>query len=234
MFTEPGEYPYHCTIHCRLRDRHGRNDLRDRADRKLTRPQITRAREALAPAIVVAAAPPTGGLSPPRPPLSRPLRFVGGGGSTPVPGTGAGATIEVPADSGDDPGGRRRGRPGDLILVSPGTYHEAVNVTTQELTIRGLDRNEVILDGEFELENGIRVLGAGGVAIENMTARNYTVNGFFWTGVDGYRGRTSPPTATATTGSTPSTRCNGQFDTPTPPVAPTPASTSASATRATR
>ena len=46
----------------------------------------------------------------------------------------------------------------------------------------------MILDGEFELDNGIRVLGAGGVAIENMTARNYTFNGFFWTGVDGYRG----------------------------------------------
>ena len=78
--------------------------------------------------------------------------------------------------------------PGDLILISPGVYNEAVNVTTDELTIRGLDRNEVILDGELELDNGIRVLGAKGVAIENMTARNYTNNGFFWTGVDGYRG----------------------------------------------
>ncbi len=78
--------------------------------------------------------------------------------------------------------------PGDLILVGPGTYEEAVNVETDELTIRGLDRNEVILDGGFEKDNGIRVVGANGVAIENMTARNYTNNGFFWTGVDGYRG----------------------------------------------
>ena len=31
-------------------------------------------------------------------------------------------------------------------------------------------------------------MGADGVAIENMTARNYTTNGFFWTGVEGYRG----------------------------------------------
>ncbi|MFZ1441353.1 MAG: right-handed parallel beta-helix repeat-containing protein, partial [Candidatus Microthrix subdominans] len=38
------------------------------------------------------------------------------------------------------------------------------------------------------LENGIRVLSAKGVAVENLTARNYTTNGFFWTGVDGYRG----------------------------------------------
>jgi len=78
--------------------------------------------------------------------------------------------------------------PGDLVLVGPGTYEEAVNVETDELTIRGLDRNEVVLDGGFEKDNGIRVVGADGVAIENMTARNYTNNGFFWTGVDGYRG----------------------------------------------
>jgi hypothetical protein len=31
-------------------------------------------------------------------------------------------------------------------------------------------------------------VGADGVAVENLTARNYTNNGFFWTGVDGYRG----------------------------------------------
>jgi hypothetical protein len=78
--------------------------------------------------------------------------------------------------------------PGDLVLISPGVYNEAVNVTTDELTIRGLDRNEVILDGQFELDNGVRVLGASGVAVENLTAQNYTNNGVFWTSVDGYRG----------------------------------------------
>ena len=78
--------------------------------------------------------------------------------------------------------------PGDLILVSPGTYNEAVNVTTDGITIRGLDRNEVILDGELALDNGVRILGAKGVVVENMTAMNYTRNGFFWTGVDGFRG----------------------------------------------
>jgi Right handed beta helix region len=77
---------------------------------------------------------------------------------------------------------------GDLVLVSPGTYNEAVTVTTPDITIRGLDRNEVVLDGEFELDNGIRVLETDGVAVENMTAKNYTANGFFWTGVDRYRG----------------------------------------------
>jgi hypothetical protein len=77
---------------------------------------------------------------------------------------------------------------GDLVLVSPGVYKEAVTVETDDIVIRGLDRNQVILDGEFEKDNGIRVLEADGVAVENMTARNYTTNGFFWTGATGYRG----------------------------------------------
>lgn len=77
---------------------------------------------------------------------------------------------------------------GDLVLVDKGVYEEAVDVTTPDITIRGVDRNEVILDGGFEMENGIRVLETDGVVVENMTARNYVSNGFFWTGSDSYRG----------------------------------------------
>lgn len=97
-------------------------------------------------------------------------------------------TLAVPADYKTIQEAVDAAEPGDMVLVSEGIYKEAVNVTTKNLTIRGLDRNKVILDGEFKLENGIRVLDAGGVVVENMTARNYTSNGFFWTGVDGYRG----------------------------------------------
>ena len=98
------------------------------------------------------------------------------------------STLRVPEDHETIQAAVDAASPGDLILISPGVYEEAVDVTVDELTIRGLDRNEVILDGKFELENGIRVLDAKGVAVENMTARNYTGNGFFWTGVEGYRG----------------------------------------------
>jgi len=76
---------------------------------------------------------------------------------------------------------------GDLVLIAPGTYNEAVNVVTDEIVIRGLEREGVVLDGQFELDNGIRVLGASGVAVENLTTQNYTDNGVFFTGVDGYR-----------------------------------------------
>ena len=57
-------------------------------------------------------------------------------------------------------------------------------MVTDDLTIRGLDRDGVVLDGKLELDNGIRVLGASGVAVENLTARNYTNNGVFWISVD--------------------------------------------------
>jgi Right handed beta helix region len=102
-------------------------------------------------------------------------------------GAEVGATVRVPEDHDTIQAAVDAAAPGDLVLIAPGTYEEAVDVETENLTIRGLDRNEVVLDGGFELENGIRVL-ADGVAVENMTARNYTTNGFFWTGVTGYRG----------------------------------------------
>jgi hypothetical protein len=110
------------------------------------------------------------------------------GGDASDQASGDGATRRVPDDYDTIQAAVDAAEPGDLILVGSGTYEEAVNVETDELTIRGLDRNDVILDGRFEKDNGIRVVGANGVAIENMTARNYTNNGFFWTGVEGYRG----------------------------------------------
>lgn len=97
-----------------------------------------------------------------------------------------GTTIEVPADAATIQEGVDLAAPGDLVLISPGVYEEEVLVTTPSLTIRGTDRNEVILDGNFEYPNGFQVV-VDGVAIENLTARNYLLNGFFWTGVEGYR-----------------------------------------------
>ena len=98
-----------------------------------------------------------------------------------------GEVIEVPSEEPTIQQAVDAAAPGDMILVAPGVYREAVVVRTPSLTIRGEDRNETILDGGFELSNGIQVV-ADGVAIENMTARNYVINGFYWTGVEGYRG----------------------------------------------
>jgi plastocyanin len=99
-----------------------------------------------------------------------------------------GVTIRVPKDAPTIQEAVDAADPGGLVLVSPGVYREAVVVTTPFLTIRGLDRNRTILDGGLRLDNGIQVIEADGVAIENLTARHYVLNGFLWSDVFGYRG----------------------------------------------
>lgn len=110
--------------------------------------------------------------------------------------SGLGYTVRnVPADYESIQAAVDAAEPGDLVLVDEGVYNEAVIVQTDNIVIRGIDRNTVILDGEHGegMENGIIVF-SNGVAVENLTVRNYTGNGLFWTGdygsdivVDGYR-----------------------------------------------
>jgi hypothetical protein len=80
--------------------------------------------------------------------------------------------------------------PKDLILIEPGIYRPddevAVNNTPQ-LTIRGVDRGEVVIDGQNENYNGFNIT-ADGVVVENMTVKNHTGNGVYWEAVKGYRG----------------------------------------------
>ena len=91
--------------------------------------------------------------------------------------------------------------PGDLVLIAPApetpehlaadgryVYKEQVDISTPYLTVRGTDRNAVIIDGEHERGIGINVVAADGVAVENLTVRNTTGNGIYWTAVRGFRG----------------------------------------------
>jgi plastocyanin len=110
-----------------------------------------------------------------------------GGGVAAISGGEHGGTLRVPHDYPTIQKAVDAAKPGSLVLVSPGIYKEAVTVTTASIVIRGLDRSRTVLDGGFARDNGIKVL-ADGVVVENMTARNYKRNGFFWTGVKGYRG----------------------------------------------
>ncbi len=98
-------------------------------------------------------------------------------------GTAVEDAINVPGDHDTIQAAVDAASPGDLILIEPGVYHESVQVQTENLVIRGLDRNEVILDGEFDEDfpHGFQVF-ANGVAIENLTTRNFTSNGVFFTG----------------------------------------------------
>ncbi len=101
--------------------------------------------------------------------------------------TASGRTLAVPGGYPTIQAALDAAEPGDLVLVDRGVFHEDVVITTPSVTLRGVDRNGTILDGEFVRPNGVTVF-ANAVAVENLTARNYTLNGFFWTGVKGYRG----------------------------------------------
>ncbi len=123
----------------------------------------------------------------------------------------------------------RAAHPGDWILVGPGDYHEqmdhaapqfdhamgAVDITTPDLHLRGMDRNKVVIDGtkpgspqcssapadqDFGVtnpngkpagRNGVLVWKADRVWVENLTACNFlnghndTGNEIWWDGGDG-------------------------------------------------
>ena len=95
--------------------------------------------------------------------------------------------ISVPADKATIQEAVDSARDGDVVEIAPGTYHEAVKVTTAGVVIRGLDRNTVILDGQDKLANGIYV-GTNNVTIFNLTVHNYTQNGVVFNGIDAASG----------------------------------------------
>jgi hypothetical protein len=110
-----------------------------------------------------------------------------GPGREPVPG-GFADTVRVPRDEPTIQQAVDVAQPGGMVLIAPGVYLEEVTVTTPYITIRGMDRNSTIIDGEFERSIGIHVIEADGVTIENLTSRNHLSSGFRWTSVHGYWG----------------------------------------------
>lgn len=90
-------------------------------------------------------------------------------------------TLNVPAAYDSIQEAVDAARPGDLVLIAPGTYNETVEVTTDQIVLRGEDRNTVVLDGRYELLNGI-VVAADGVAVENLTVTGYRQNGVLFSG----------------------------------------------------
>ncbi|MBD5784670.1 right-handed parallel beta-helix repeat-containing protein [Cellulosimicrobium terreum] len=71
---------------------------------------------------------------------------------------------------------------GGTVEVEPGTYEESVQVTTPGVTLRGTDRDGVVIDGGGLRPNGV-VVTAPGVSVENLTVRNHTLNGVLVTGL---------------------------------------------------
>lgn len=107
--------------------------------------------------------------------------------------------IRVPTDAPTIQAGVDRARPGDLVLIAPGVYREAVSVRTERLTLRGEDRNAVVLDGQDTKINGISV-EVDGVAVENLTIHGYRQSGLLFNGGTEPDGTVDPKVAYGTDG----------------------------------
>jgi parallel beta helix pectate lyase-like protein len=86
-------------------------------------------------------------------------------------------------------------RDGDTILVWPGTYPEEVIVDKSDVTVRGMDRYGVVLDGGTTRGVGLQAGRDDGsvivrnVTFENMSGGRYRSHTFFWVNTRGYFGR---------------------------------------------
>jgi hypothetical protein len=104
-------------------------------------------------------------------------------GTTPSgPRAGGPITINVPEDQPTISKGVAAAREGDLVLVHPGTYQETVTVETPGITLRGTDRNRVVVDGDLIRSDGV-VVTAAGVSVQNLTVRDHLQNGVLVTGM---------------------------------------------------
>jgi pectin methylesterase-like acyl-CoA thioesterase len=61
-----------------------------------------------------------------------------------------GRILEVPASFATIQDAVDTARDGDLVLVAAGMYRESVVIDTDGITLRGTDRNDVVLDGVYE------------------------------------------------------------------------------------
>jgi hypothetical protein len=98
------------------------------------------------------------------------------------------AEIHVPHDVATLQLAIAQAQPGDTIVLDAGTYPggSVVPAGKHDITIAGVDRNAVVLDGADRRRNGILV-HADGVSILNMSAHNFLENAFYWNGADRYR-----------------------------------------------
>jgi nitrous oxidase accessory protein NosD len=77
-------------------------------------------------------------------------------------------------------------KPGDVIVLSPGTYHESVSITVSGLTLRGAGARSTVIVPDAasaagtcaEAGNGICVTGTESKPVENVTVRSLTLRGF--------------------------------------------------------
>lgn len=103
---------------------------------------------------------------------------------------GAADVVRVPADAATITEAVDLVAPGGLVLIEPGVYAEQVLVDTEDVTIRGVDRNDTIIDGEGVRSYGIVGI-ADGIRVENLTVREATFYGVLITGMHDENGPTA-------------------------------------------
>ena len=134
-----------------------------------------------------AASTPSSGSATPRPP-PRCRRWAAERHAPPT-FEASGRTIRVPGRRQDDPGGRRprqAGRPRARVAGRvPGERRPSPPTASCSAASTGTARSST---ASSSVRTVCSSSGADGVAVENLTTRNYTENGFFWSGVLGYRG----------------------------------------------
>jgi hypothetical protein len=101
-----------------------------------------------------------------------------------------GSVIRVPHDQPTLVAAIAAAGRGAVIELDRGTYDGGIVVPEERpgITIRGVDRNEVVFDGR-DVEAVAIEIEADGVTLENLSAHNFTGNGFYWDAVDGFAGR---------------------------------------------
>ncbi|MFF6996461.1 nitrous oxide reductase family maturation protein NosD [Streptomyces sp. NPDC008313] len=82
-------------------------------------------------------------------------------------------------------------KPGDTIVLSPGTYRESVRITTSRLTLRGTDARRTVITPSkkagtnacAKAGSGVCVTGTAAHPVENVTVRSLTLRGFAMDGL---------------------------------------------------
>ncbi|TRV78076.1 hypothetical protein FKN01_14295 [Streptomyces sp. 130] len=107
-----------------------------------------------------------------------------------VPAAAAGARVVSPGQSIQ--AAVDAARPGDTVVVRPGTYRESVRISTPGLTLRGSGDDTVIMpaagraaagDDCAGAGNGICVLGTRDDTVDGVTVRSLRVTGFARSGL---------------------------------------------------
>jgi hypothetical protein len=119
------------------------------------------------------------------------LSACGQGSGAGADGAASGRVLRVPDEHATIQAAVDAAQPGDLVLIAPGTYRESVYIDTERVVLRGLDRDTVVLDGGYELADGILV-ASDGVAIENLTVMRYRQNGVLISGAFASASRPQP------------------------------------------